>query len=73
MNRGLYSLATFLLLPWALLHLCWRARRQPEYLRHVGERFARYPAVSDPRPLIWLHAVSVGETRAARPPSTAKS
>lgn len=65
MSRALYSLITFLLLPWALLHLCWRARRQPEYLQQVGERFARYPAVSDPRPLIWLHAVSVGETRAA--------
>lgn len=65
MNRALYSLITFLLQPWALLHLCWRARRQPEYLQHVGERYASYPVVSDPRPLIWLHAVSVGETRAA--------
>ena len=65
MNRSLYSLITFLLQPWALLHLCWRARRQPEYLQNVGERYAFYPAVSDTRPLIWLHAVSVGETRAA--------
>jgi 3-deoxy-D-manno-octulosonic-acid transferase len=41
---------------------------QPEYLRHWGERFARYgkPVGAD-LPTIWLHAVSVGETRAAQP------
>lgn len=65
MNRALYSLVTALLLPWALLHLWLRARRQPEYLQHVGERFAHYPTDQDSRPLIWIHAVSVGETRAA--------
>lgn len=66
MSRFLYSLATYLLLPWALLHLYLRARRQPEYRQHIGERFARYPSRGDdPRPLIWIHAVSVGETRAA--------
>ncbi|HWT53303.1 MAG TPA: lipid IV(A) 3-deoxy-D-manno-octulosonic acid transferase [Rhodocyclaceae bacterium] len=65
MARLLYSLATLLLLPWAVVHLCLRSRRQPEYLQHVGERFACYPASPDTRPLIWIHAVSVGETRAA--------
>jgi 3-deoxy-D-manno-octulosonic-acid transferase len=64
--RLLYSLALYLLLPWALLHLLLRSRRQPEYLRNVGERFGRYsPALTGPR--IWIHAVSVGETRAAEP------
>ncbi|THF61751.1 lipid IV(A) 3-deoxy-D-manno-octulosonic acid transferase [Pseudothauera rhizosphaerae] len=61
-----YSLLWLLALPAVLLRLLWRARRQPEYLGHVGERFARYPAPPD-GPLIWLHAVSVGETRAAEP------
>jgi 3-deoxy-D-manno-octulosonic-acid transferase len=65
MNRALYSLLTLLMLPWAVVHLWLRSRRQPEYLQHIGERFARYPAVRDARPLIWIHAVSVGETRAA--------
>ncbi len=64
--RLLYSIATCLLLPWALLHLLWRSRRQPEYLRHIGERLGFYQEL-DPNPLIWLHAVSVGETRAAEP------
>jgi 3-deoxy-D-manno-octulosonic-acid transferase len=73
MARLLYNLALLLLLPYIGLHLLLRGRRQPEYLRHVGERFGRYPA-PQPSPqrgeggkLIWLHAVSVGETRAAQP------
>jgi 3-deoxy-D-manno-octulosonic-acid transferase len=65
MARTLYSLITVLMLPWAMLHLWLRSRRQPEYLRHLGERFALYPGVRDSRALIWIHAVSVGETRAA--------
>ncbi len=66
MARFLYTLAVLALLPWAVLHLLWRARRQPEYLRHWGERFGFFAAAS-PAPTIWLHAVSVGETRAAQP------
>lgn len=66
MTRFLYTLLIHTLLPWAMLHLLWRARKQPEYLRHWGERFGRYRA-RPPEPLIWIHAVSVGETRAAQP------
>ena len=64
--RWLYTLAILALLPWAILHLLWRARRQPDYLRHWGERFGHYRP-RPPDPLIWIHAVSVGETRAAQP------
>jgi 3-deoxy-D-manno-octulosonic-acid transferase len=64
--RAGYTLLLHALLPFALLRLLWRGRRQPAYLRHVGERFGRYPIRPD-RPIIWLHAVSVGETRAAEP------
>lgn len=63
--RLAYTLALWLLLPYVFLRLLWRARRQPEYLHHVGERFGFYSAQSN-RPLIWLHTVSVGETRAAQ-------
>ena len=56
----------YLLLPYVIFHLLWRARRQPEYLQHWGERFGRY-ATRSMRPVIWLHTVSVGETRAAAP------
>jgi 3-deoxy-D-manno-octulosonic-acid transferase len=66
MPRLAYRLAFGLLLPFILLRLLWRGRRQPDYLRHVGERFGFYRGTAT-RPLIWLHAVSVGETRAAQP------
>jgi 3-deoxy-D-manno-octulosonic-acid transferase len=70
MARFLYTLALLLLMPWALLHLLWRSRRQPEYLRHWNERFGFF-AAKPTGPLIWIHAVSVGETRAAQPLVTA--
>jgi 3-deoxy-D-manno-octulosonic-acid transferase len=70
MARLIYTLAICALLPWAILHLLWRARRQPDYLRHWGERFGFFVTANvqdSPAPTIWLHAVSVGETRAAQP------
>ncbi|MFN3397591.1 MAG: glycosyltransferase N-terminal domain-containing protein, partial [Sulfurimicrobium sp.] len=65
-RRRLYTAILYLLLPYVIFHLLWRARRQPEYLQHWGERFGRY-ATRSMRPVIWLHSVSVGETRAAAP------
>ena len=69
--RWLYSLALYLLLPAIFVRLAWRARRQPEYLANLGERFAVYADGRRPKNgknrLIWVHAVSVGETRAAQP------
>ena len=66
MNRLLYSLLFYLAQPLIWLRLAWRARKQAEYLRHVGERYGFYPA-KPKTPLLWLHVVSVGETRAAEP------
>lgn len=67
MPRWTYTLLLRLLLPFALLKLVWRAFRQPEYLRHVPERFGFYHIPRSTEPLIWMHAVSVGETRATAP------
>ena len=68
--RLLYTALLWLLLPYVLLRLLWRARKQPEYLDHVAERFGFYHGDDDlgrdGRPVIWLHAVSVGETRATQ-------
>jgi 3-deoxy-D-manno-octulosonic-acid transferase len=64
--RLLYTLLLYLLFPYILLRLAWRSLRQRDYLANVGERFARYRE-APPGPLIWVHAVSVGETRAAEP------
>ncbi|MDD2720674.1 MAG: lipid IV(A) 3-deoxy-D-manno-octulosonic acid transferase [Gallionella sp.] len=63
MVRILYTLLLWLLLPFIFVRLALRARTQPEYLQHLGERFGRYSQIAA-KPLIWLHAVSVGETRA---------
>lgn len=64
--RTLYSLAWILVLPVAFVYLLWRGRRQPEYRQHWGERLGKITLPGD-KPVIWLHAVSVGETRAAAP------
>ncbi len=64
--HAVYNLIGWLLLPLAFLHLLWRGRRQPDYLQHWGERLGGAPRLAG-RPVIWLHAVSVGETRAAAP------
>lgn len=65
--RFLYTLLTYAALPLILLRLLWRARRQREYLQHVGERFGFYDGAAATGPWVWVHAVSVGETRAAEP------
>ena len=62
-RRLIYNLVLLLLAPYVFLHLIWRARKQPEYLSNVRERFGFYATFSA-KPVIWLHTVSVGETRA---------
>jgi len=61
-----YTLLLYLLLPRVIWHLLWRARKQPAYLKHIPERFGYYSQKSTKR-VLWVHAVSVGETRAAQP------
>ncbi|MFA6901909.1 MAG: lipid IV(A) 3-deoxy-D-manno-octulosonic acid transferase [Gallionellaceae bacterium] len=62
--RHIYTALLWLLLPYVFLHLFWRARKQPAYLQHIAERFGKYTIKSNSY-VIWLHTVSVGETRAA--------
>ena len=64
--RGLYSLLWNAAAPLAPLRLAWRGRREPGYRELIGERYGRYRDVAPPRTL-WVHAVSLGETRAAVP------
>ncbi|NMM36568.1 MAG: 3-deoxy-D-manno-octulosonic acid transferase [Glaciimonas sp.] len=68
--RRIYSLAWWLAMPVVLARLCWRGRKEAGYRLHLAERFGWYASaalnVSD-RKILWLHAVSVGETRAAEP------
>ena len=66
MLRWLYNALLHLALPLLPLRLWWRGRREPGYRTHVAERFGSY-ARRPERPVVWVHAVSVGETRAAQP------
>jgi len=52
-------------LPLVLLYLWHRGRKEPLYRQHLRERFGFGLAV--PAGAIWVHAVSLGEMRAARP------
>lgn len=64
--RYIYSFITYLLLPFVVLRLFWSSLRSPEYRRRWPERFG-FVAHSRDKPVIWLHAVSVGEVQAAGP------
>jgi len=64
MWRLLYSLVIRAAFPLILARLWWRGRQEPFYRRHIGERFGYYRDTPSGQPLIWLHAVSVGEARA---------
>jgi 3-deoxy-D-manno-octulosonic-acid transferase len=69
--RLFYSFMWWLALPLVLGRLWWRGRKEPGYRRHLGERLGFYGNKRDrkpsPRLTIMVHAVSVGETRAAEP------
>jgi 3-deoxy-D-manno-octulosonic-acid transferase len=68
--RLFYSLMWWLALPLVLTRLWLRGRKEPGYRQHWAERLGFYPratATSSFPPVLWVHAVSVGETRAAEP------
>lgn len=66
MLRAGYSLLLWIAFPLIVLKLWLRGRREAGYRKGVGERFGRY-AGTPGAPVIWLHAVSVGEVRASVP------
>lgn len=67
MLRALYTALWWLAAPVAVARLLWRSRKEIGYRQHIGERFGVYDSAPPAGPVIWLHAVSVGETRAAQP------
>src|SRR5438477_226492 len=64
--RKIYSLLLYLLLPVVFIRLAWRGLRNRNYWRRVAERFGYVPRFEGAR-VLWVHAVSVGEVRAAAP------
>ncbi len=72
--RSLYSAFMGLAQPLMRVKLRSRAANEPGYASHVDERFGHYPHLlgatsgqmpGSGNPLVWVHAVSLGETRAA--------
>ncbi|MBI3897134.1 MAG: lipid IV(A) 3-deoxy-D-manno-octulosonic acid transferase [Gammaproteobacteria bacterium] len=66
MMMRLYTLLLRLLVPFITLRLYWRGFRNRGYWQRIPERFGRIPPIRALR-VLWLHAVSVGEARAAAP------
>jgi len=64
--RLMYSALLYLALPLALLRLYWRGRGDPGHRRRWPERLGFIPPLPESG-CLWVHAVSVGETRAALP------
>ena len=63
---NLYSLLMWLAQPFMRRKLARRARQEPGYAEATGERFGRYTQPPEAKSeLLWLHAVSLGETRTA--------
>ena len=75
MMRALYSLLMWLLQPLVRAKLRRRARAEPAYGEQIDERFGFYAVAgaaalrgeAGSGPFVWVHAVSLGETRAAAP------
>ncbi len=63
--RAAYSTLLWLALPAYVLKLWWRGRAEPLYRHAIGERFGWYGSEPASAGWVWLHAVSLGETRAA--------
>ncbi len=63
--RLLYSLLCYLIFPIILLRLLWRSRHNKSIREHWQQRFGFVTLSQSPR--LWVHAVSVGETIAAKP------
>jgi 3-deoxy-D-manno-octulosonic-acid transferase len=67
--RWLYTLVLRLTTPLYFARLWWRGRAEPVYRKRLGERLGRYalPPRRGAGGVVWVHAVSYGETKAAAP------
>ena len=63
---AMYSVLMWLAQPFLRRKLARRSLQEPGYSEASGERFGRYTQPAEPvSVLVWVHAVSLGETRTA--------
>lgn len=67
MLRFFYTLVFIIALPVVFYRLWIKDKKVPGYRIRWPERFGIYPAPTETRPVVWVHAVSVGEVVAATP------
>ena len=53
--------------PFVILRLAWLGLSNHDYWQRWSERFGYIPLDNDQRPVLWIHAVSVGEVHASMP------
>jgi len=66
LRRFFYTLLLYFIFPFVILKLFWRSSSNPAYRQRILERLGIVKPDSK-LPIIWLHAVSVGEVIAAKP------
>ena len=68
MRLIIYNIIVYLILPLTIIKLVYRGIKNKDYLRGWSERFAIYPDSEKnkwlKRKTLWVHCVSVGETKA---------
>lgn len=62
----IYTLTSIIGLPFAVLRLLWKSRKNAAYRQRLSERFAYHLPINK-QPCIWIHTVSVGEFLATLP------
>ena len=63
----IYTLLLYLITPFVLLRMAWLGIKTPAYLSGWARRLGLSVPVTGAGPVIWIHAVSVGEVQAAVP------
>lgn len=65
--RLLYTLVVYFLAPFVLLRLFWLSLKNSACRTRWQERFGFFSWANSDKPVLWIHAVSVGEVNAATP------
>lgn len=65
--RSLYTLIIYLFVPFVLARLYFLGFKNPAYRTRWQERFGFFTWKKQNKPVLWIHAVSVGEVNAAKP------